>query len=291
MAKFIHVYTEDTILVICYTNHALDQFLQDLIDIGIPASDVVRLGGKGSPQTAHMSLRNQSVVSQMSRADWTVVDQCKSDSEAHIRSLETAFRHYQSFSPRHDDIMAHIEFADPDFFEALTVPEDEDGMARVGKGGKAVDESYLLKQWSTGKNAGIFKNHPQIKRNTDVWSMPASSREARLARWRNDLLELHIQDISSNGRLLNRRQTELQQKFEEKDVAILRSKRIIGCTTTAAAKYKETIQAAAPNVLLVEEAGEILESHVITALGLDSRQMILIGDHKFVFLPPLTSPS
>ncbi|KIJ59315.1 hypothetical protein HYDPIDRAFT_140803 [Hydnomerulius pinastri MD-312] len=37
---------------------------------------------------------------------------------------------------------------------------------------------------------------------------------------------------------------------------------------------------ARPNVLLVEEAGEILESHVLTALGPSIDQMILIGDHK-----------
>jgi superfamily I DNA and/or RNA helicase len=33
-------------------------------------------------------------------------------------------------------------------------------------------------------------------------------------------------------------------------------------------------------VLLVEEAGEILESHILTALGSRTKQLILIGDHK-----------
>jgi hypothetical protein len=34
-------------------------------------------------------------------------------------------------------------------------------------------------------------------------------------------------------------------------------------------------------VLLVEEAGEILESHIMTALSDDIEQIILIGDHKY----------
>jgi hypothetical protein len=93
-----------------------------------------------------------------------------------------------------------------------------------------------------------------------------------------------VTQICQSVKQYDKCQTELQRKFEEGNVDILRSKRIIGCTTTGAAKYKESIQAASPEVLLVEEAGEILESHVITALGADSKQMILIGDHKYVFL-------
>jgi superfamily I DNA and/or RNA helicase len=72
----------------------------------------------------------------------------------------------------------------------------------------------------------------------------------------------------------------LEHIFGQKNAAILRSKRIIGCTTTAAAKYSEGIQMASPGVLLVEEAGEILESHVLTAMGDKTQQLILIGDHK-----------
>ena len=49
------------------------------------------------------------------------------------------------------------------------------------------------------------------------------------------------------------------------------------------AKLTEEIRRARPDVLLVEEAGEILESHVLTSLGESVSQMILIGDHKYVF--------
>jgi superfamily I DNA and/or RNA helicase len=66
----------------------------------------------------------------------------------------------------------------------------------------------------------------------------------------------------------------------ERDLTIIRRKRIIGCTTTAAAKYVQALQAISPGVLLVEEAGEILESHILTALGPETKQLILIGDHK-----------
>jgi hypothetical protein len=50
------------------------------------------------------------------------------------------------------------------------------------------------------------------------------------------------------------------------------------------AVFRELIRAARPSVLLVEEAGEILESHVLTALSDGVEHLILIGDHKYVAL-------
>ncbi|KIL64661.1 hypothetical protein M378DRAFT_77980, partial [Amanita muscaria Koide BX008] len=73
---------------------------------------------------------------------------------------------------------------------------------------------------------------------------------------------------------------QLERKLSERDTHTLQSKRIIGCTTTAAAKYSELLQSVSPSVMLVEEAGEILESHILAALGREKNQLILIGDHK-----------
>ena len=73
------------------------------------------------------------------------------------------------------------------------------------------------------------------------------------------------------------------RKFGENDIATLRQKRIIGCTTTAAAKYSVALHAVSPGAVLVEEAGEILESHVLTALGKETHRLVLIGDHKCVW--------
>jgi superfamily I DNA and/or RNA helicase len=62
--------------------------------------------------------------------------------------------------------------------------------------------------------------------------------------------------------------------------SVLRSKRIIACTTTAAAKYVQSLNSVPPGIILAEEAGEILESHILTALGPYTKQLVLIGDHK-----------
>jgi len=229
-----------------------------------------------------MSLYKQTPVSKATKADWKIIDDFKAEAETHGQSLNLAFEQYKTSSVADIEIMAHIEFEDYEFFKAFSIPVSEDGMTRVGKQGRAVDAHYLLNQWSNGKDAGIFKQHPNVLNAGTIWGMSRAARQARTAMWKMDILQYQVNNVCESAKLYNLCQTELQRKFEEKHVDILRSKRIIGCTTTGAAKYKDSIQGASPDILLVEEAGEILESHVITALGADAKQMILIGDHKYV---------
>lgn len=50
-AKILLGDPEKRILVLSYTNHALDQFLKDLMKIGISSGDMVRLGSKSTEST------------------------------------------------------------------------------------------------------------------------------------------------------------------------------------------------------------------------------------------------
>ena len=60
--------------------------------------------------------------------------------------------------------------------------------------------------------------------------------------------------------------------------AVLKSVKIIGCTTNGAARYAGLLRSAAPKVLIVEEAGQILEARVLAALSASIEVMISIGD-------------
>jgi hypothetical protein len=83
LAKAIHDHTEQKILVVCYTNHALDQFLEDLLKIGIPSTSMVRLGCRSNAQVANLGMGSQQKEARgivRSKADWTIIDQLKSAS-------------------------------------------------------------------------------------------------------------------------------------------------------------------------------------------------------------------
>jgi hypothetical protein len=62
IAKALYEHTSEIILVLSYTNHALDKFLEDLLDNGIPSEDVVRIGSKFTPRTAPLILFERQKV-------------------------------------------------------------------------------------------------------------------------------------------------------------------------------------------------------------------------------------
>lgn len=53
-------------------------------------------------------------------------------------------------------------------------------------------------------------------------------------------------------------------------------------TTTGAAKYRKALQELRPRVVIVEEAAEVLEAHIVTTLSEACQHLILIGDHQQV---------
>jgi hypothetical protein len=60
---------------------------------------------------------------------------------------------------------------------------------------------------------------------------------------------------------------------------VLNESRLIGATTSGAAIVNELIANAQPDVLIMEEAGEVSESHVISNLMPSLQHFIMIGDH------------
>ncbi|KAI6040717.1 P-loop containing nucleoside triphosphate hydrolase protein [Pisolithus marmoratus] len=281
LAKALHMFTRQTILVVCYTNHALDQFLEDLISIGIPRKDIVRFGGRAKPALEDLSvfkLQKERVI--RSKAEWALIDQAKQQASHHLENLQASFGALKSFQPSPETLLAHIEFEDPDFFEAFRVPDPRDGMRFMGPKRKAVDKTFLIFQWMQGKDAWMFKHERHIQDAHQIWNMDMNRRQQKLEDWNSAILKQVVEDFCTAGEQYNYYQDDLSRKFGQALVEQLRTKRIIGCTTTGAAKFAEDIRAASPDVLLVEEAGEILESHVVTALSHTTSQMILIGDHK-----------
>lgn len=63
------------------------------------------------------------------------------------------------------------------------------------------------------------------------------------------------------------------------DYALLR---FIFSPCSGAAKYRQILQKVEPQIVIVEEAAEVLEAHTITTLSKACQHLILIGDHQQV---------
>jgi hypothetical protein len=97
--------------------------------------------------------------------------------------------------------------------------------------------------------------------------------------------------LQETTRILRRECANLTAKFAEAvkrinafndgtTVDFLAKQRVIGMTTTGAAKNAAILQALNPKVIIVEEAAEIFEAHVIACLTATVEKVILIGDHQ-----------
>ena len=272
-------------MVVCYTNHALDDILEGLLDIGIPPDTMLRLGNKSTAKTEPLLPQNQLTNRVRTQDQWDVIHKYDNEVEVLYRSLEKKFNGYITFKASLPGILAYLEFEVPDFYGAFEVPdsEDSDGMVRVGTRGRRVSADYLLSRWQRGLNAGIYEGNIRDFKSeaiNKIWDMNYDTRLEHFHRWADALMQESIEALATVAREYNECQADLMRAQNTSLPDILRSKRIVGCTTTAAAKYGVEIRTFNPDVLLVEEAGEILESHVLTALGPETSQMILIGDHK-----------
>lgn len=104
-----------------------------------------------------------------------------------------------------------------------------------------------------------------------------------LSKYRTAILE-NIAEEEETYRQIYREYEELRSI---EDIRIMQTKSVIGMTTTGAARYQTTLQALQSPIVIVEEAAEVLESHVVVSLTSGCQQLILIGDHKQ--LRPTTS--
>ncbi len=281
--KAIFSYSNEKILILTYKHHALDQFIEDLIKLGIPRKEIVRLGSskKATTSVQDLSMRDAAQLVRLTREQCDILDWMKKGAQDEGKSLEQAFSGLEQGATSRTDILEHLEFLTegPPFFSAFEVPKGDDGTTYVGKKGKAIDSTfYLLDRWCRGKDAHPFKRAAQ--KYPEVWGIKASDRLRLQQEWKVGILRERLNAVQTAGHNYNKDLEEIASVYTERELTVLRSKRIIACTTTAAAKYVQMLNSERPGVVLVEEAGEILESHILTAIGPDTKQLILIGDHK-----------
>jgi hypothetical protein len=263
-----------------YTNHALDQFLGDLQSVGIPSDSIVRLGYKASASTRALTISEQKNTYKMSGETYRMIQEQQNQAEAYYDALSKKVSHFHGMHITEQTLLDYLEFSDDsEYFDAFNVPSSGDGMTIVGRGGKSINKFYLLSQWIEGKDAGVFNDFAG-EQFPGIWNEDAQARSARLSRWQKEIWQEQVSEIGTLMSKYNECRGKVDRLFRGKQRHVIKNKRIIACTTTGAALYTEELRNASPGIILVEEAGEILESHVLTALTPKTKQLVLIGDHK-----------
>ncbi len=115
---------------------------------------------------------------------------------------------------------------------------------------------------------------------TDMWSLDKGKRIQLYKTWISRQRQQMFWKIMTLKNIYDGLGARVSELRDEKDYRILQGAKIIGMTTTGAAKFRQLIQRVDPKIIIVEEAAEVFESHIITSLTRSCEHLILIGDHQ-----------
>lgn len=114
---------------------------------------------------------------------------------------------------------------------------------------------------------------------SSVWNLPLTSRQRLLSEWAKDV---------DHGRLATRITAlffdlqeivgEINRIGHSKSIRIMQAQNIIGMTTTACAGRWDLLKSLKLEILVCEEAGEIMEAHTLCTLLPSLQHAIFIGD-------------
>ncbi|KAG0208402.1 hypothetical protein BGX28_000620 [Mortierella sp. GBA30] len=337
------------IVCVCYTNHALDQFLEHLLDEGI--KDIVRIGSRSKSE--RLSDYNMESLARFQDKPFSVRKALREAYEewdhvsAQITKLERDIRRDQ---PTWEQVRQLLMVENWDHYEEFEKGgshnvDGEDGFQSASGGNR---DKNLFERWANGTdireterwNRQLLKNFESQKqlalrgtkrdrgkemanRNVfsaltdmietrpaaegtpiplppqeptlqsiprtdrhltqlitgDLWTMSVRERQRLLAYWKTLIGESLMTDLS---RKLAQIEAITRRKNDAHDEArrqIMCKASVIGMTTSGAAKAEALIKAVAPKIIICEEAGEVLESHILAALSASTQHLILIGDH------------
>lgn len=280
LAKLLVEHTDEKILALSYTNHALDQTLEDILEAGVPPEQMVRLGSKSSAKTKPLRLYDQEYAHRESSGGFDRRTNARIAFDSSSNELESAAQTFKTFRVSSREILDFLPYSDNfEFSEAFVVPANDNDMQTVDKRGRTIGPLYLIDRWRHGQDAGVFKDQAEAE-CPKVWQMNLEARNLLYGQWTQELYEEQADTLSGNMARCSGCLDRWLECKAEGEAALIKSKRIIGCTTTGAAMYSKQIVNARPGIVLVEEAGEILESHILTALSPTTKQLIMIGDHQ-----------
>lgn len=287
------------LLILCYTNHALDQFLEGVFEF---EQNIIRYGGRStSSKLADCSVKQRVKKERRGilrsvwgrhRADCRKSDKLQMEiSRCHaIMHLECA-----TFEPLCEvatqEQIEHLFFCGP---SSKTVRLWLQGLDMQSALQQIQEEKYRHadseKPETMSHASGVPHLNASIVSNEElpeelnfeepyVWMLGISARRALHSEWLKrikGLAEKKLCELTKQYQALCSRRTDTDEDIQ---LFVLQGARVIGMTTTAAARCHSILMQLKPKVVIVEEAAEILEAHVIACLTPFTQHLILIGDH------------
>ncbi|XP_059147742.1 NFX1-type zinc finger-containing protein 1-like [Physella acuta] len=129
-------------------------------------------------------------------------------------------------------------------------------------------------------NRTVAFTEEEVSEITNVWNLTLGDRYKLYKYWVSEKkrkLTDNLISVTKEYKDILQRKKEVSQL---KNIEILKKAKVIGMTTTGAAKHRAVLQDVGCPIIIVEEAAEVLEAHIVTTLNNRCKHLILIGDHQ-----------
>lgn len=308
------------IIILCYTNHALDQFLEGLIKIretclALHSIKVRRLGGRCKSQVVdaynlkkfiNKACHAQNVSVHSSKQSYIrkkkLLQLLEDFLQGKFESNRETIAAYSSFITNY--ILIELQNACNIVIElpsdcTLTMwldhwqlfPQDDqphhsDFFHSLFEDDRRIDEDYTPGPTFDGESlhtfVGKFKTvEPLTDKRAEVLLKSVGDIQGLPRLQLFKHCLIKLRDAWHDSAQVS---AESLAKNEEKRELIklqcLLDADVIGLTTTAAAKYNVALSQLKSKIAVIEEAAEVLESQIIASLTKHTQHLILIGDHK-----------
>ena len=260
------------ILCVCYTNHALDQLLEHLLDDG--TGSIIRIGSRSKSErlqdlnlrtVARAFDRTKSEKSSLYHVEQTIqgiVSQVKSllpklSAADSWRTLKKFLS--EAYPGQHDALFGEIEY----------------GWERV-----IHEPEKIIVRWLAGGSRNDTQSRAlDVLKQVPVSTMNHAERQAIHDYWLQSILDPIISEIERLSKQYNSAIEQRARVRSDVDLRCLQQADVVGVTTTGLARNLNLLRRLRCKVMLCEEAGEVLEAHILTALLPSLEHTILIGDH------------
>lgn len=151
------------------------------------------------------------------------------------------------------------------------------------------DDGFQIPKQNIKNRRHKFKKNfqeavPMDKKEADSvkcpWKLSNCDRWRIYKYWINELMKREEGSVKENVDIYESCCNSLEAISKHQETKVMKRADIIAMTTTCAAKYRTVLDNIKPKVVIIEEAAEVLEAHVITSLNSETEHVILIGDHK-----------
>lgn len=253
--------------------------MEHLVEVGI--EKIVRIGGQS--KSTILEGKNLRVVSRCESKTKSESFHVAMAIQAHIeheKKIKKTLSALHGFQKRKDwdNIKAHLSSLYPLIHRQFN-RVDEDGFTTIGGEPFDIWASEELTEQSDGAST---KTIEQVldQATENVYSVSVHDRKRLVAHWVDSIRDEKSNKLFDEVKAVDQSGQQSTNVYDEVDRRVLQTADVIGVTTSGLAKRIEALQRVKCKIVICEEAGEVMEPHMLSALLPSVEHFIQIGDHQ-----------